>query len=351
MGQILSPKALAEFIRIILEKEKEKKRGKRPHPFCAGAACFGKEVPMNVPALIDKMLVLFFAVAAGFVCGKRGWLDDAGNRTISRLVVMLTNPMLALSSVMGKERLMSNRQVLFLTAIGFALLFSCMAISRLVVRALRVPADDRGLMRFLFSYCNISYIGYPVVQSLFGMDASFYVTVIVLCSQLLMWSYGVHLVSGHGKFHWHWGILKNHCLIASLSAYAIYLTGWQAPALLSSMCSFIGQTTSPLIMLITGSALALMPLKNVFANWRLYAMYAIKLVLLPVAAYFLLRGVISDPLLLGVIVTVLCIPSATNATNIAYLYGGNHELASAGVMLSTLLSMGTMPAILQLLFR
>ena len=299
---------------------------------------------------MEKMLVLFFAMAAGFVCGKRGWLDDAGNRTISRLVVMLTNPMLALSSVLGKERLMSNRQVLLLTAVSFALLFSCMAISRFVVRVLKVPEDDRGLMRFLFSYCNISYIGYPVVQSLFGMDASFYVTVVVLCSQLLMWSYGVHLVSGHGKFHWHWGILKNHCLIASLTSYVIYLTGLRLPDIFSSMCSFIGQTTSPLIMLITGSALALMPLKNVFANGRLYAMYAIKLVILPAAAFFLLRGIVHDQLLLGVIVTVLCIPSATNATNIAYLYGGNHELASSGVMLSTLLSMVTMPALLRLLF-
>ena len=299
---------------------------------------------------MEKMLVLFFAMAAGFICGKRGWLDDAGNRTISRLVVMLTNPMLALSSVLGKERLMSNRQVLLLTAAAFALLFSCMAISGLVMRVLKVPEADRGLMRFLFSYCNISYIGYPVVQSLFGMDASFYVTVVVLCSQLLMWSYGVHLVSGHGKFHWHWGILKNHCLIASLTSYIIYLTGLQLPEIFSSMCSFIGQTTSPLIMLITGSALALMPLKNVFTNGKLYAMYAIKLVLLPAAAFFLLRGIIHDELLLGVIVTVLCIPSATNATNIAYLYGGNHELASSGVMLSTLASMVTMPVLLQLLF-
>ena len=299
---------------------------------------------------MEKMLVLFFAMAAGFVCGKRGWLDDAGNRTISRLVVMLTNPMLALSSVLGKQRLMSNRQVLQLTAVAFVLLFSYMAIYGLVMRVLKVPEADRGLMRFLFSYCNISYIGYPVVQSLFGMDASFYVTVVVLCSQLLMWSYGVHLVSGHGKFHWHWGILKNHCLIASLTSYIIYLTGLQLPEIFSSMCSFIGQTTSPLIMLITGSALALMPLKNVFTNGKLYAMYAIKLVLLPAAAFFLLRGIIHDELLLGVIVTVLCIPSATNATNIAYLYGGNHELASSGVMLSTLASMVTMPVLLQLLF-
>ena len=127
---------------------------------------------MNVPALIEKMLVLFFAMAAGFVCGKRGWLDDTANRTISRLVVMLTNPMLALSSVMGKERLMSNRQVLALTGISFALILSCMLLSRVVVRLLHAEEKDRGLLRFLFSFCNISYIGYPVVQSLFGMDAS-----------------------------------------------------------------------------------------------------------------------------------------------------------------------------------
>ena len=305
---------------------------------------------MNVPALIEKMLVLFFAMAAGFVCGKRGWLDDTANRTISRLVVMLTNPMLALSSVMGKERLMSNRQVLALTGISFALILSCMLLSRVVVQLLHAEDADRGLLRFLFSFCNISYIGYPVVQSLFGMDASFYVTVLVLCSQLIMWSYGIHLVSGHGKFRWQWSILKNHCLIASSTAYIIYLTGLKVPNVLASACSFLGQTTSPLIMLITGSALALMPLKNVFTNGRLYAMYAIKLVALPVCAYFLLRNVLSDGLLLGVIITFLCIPSATNATNIAYLYGGNHELASSGVMLSTLLSMFTLPALMQLLF-
>ena len=305
---------------------------------------------MNVPALIEKMLVLFFAMAAGFVCGKRGWLDDTANRTISRLVVMLTNPMLALSSVMGKERLMSNRQVLALTGISFALILSCMLLSWVVVRLLHAEEKDRGLLRFLFSFCNISYIGYPVVQSLFGMDASFYVTVLVLCSQLIMWSYGIHLVSGHGKFRWQWSILKNHCLIASSTAYIIYLTGLKVPNVLASACSFLGQTTSPLIMLITGSALALMPLKNVFTNGRLYAMYAIKLVVLPVCAYFLLRNVLSDGLLLGVIITFLCIPSATNATNIAYLYGGNHELASSGVMLSTLLSMFTLPALMQLLF-
>ena len=55
-------------------------------------------------------------------------------------------------------------------------------------------------------------------------------------------------------------------------------------------------------------------------------------------------------LILGIVIVALCMPTATNATNISYLYGGNHELASSGVMLSTLLSMVTMPVLMQLLF-
>lgn len=154
---------------------------------------------MNVPALIEKMLVLFYAMAAGFVCGKRGWLDDAGNRTISKLVVMLTNPMLALSSVMGKERLMSNQQVLMLTAIGFALLFCCMGLSRVVVRLLHVPEADRGSCAFV-QLLQHQLHRLPHRAGAVRHGRVVYVTVIVLCSQLLMWSYGVHLVSGHGKF-------------------------------------------------------------------------------------------------------------------------------------------------------
>ena len=64
-------------------------------------------------------------------------------------------------------------------------------------------------------------------------------------------SYGIHLVSGHGKFRWQWSILKNHCLIASSTAYIIYLTGLKVPNVLASACSFLGQTTSPLIMLLS----------------------------------------------------------------------------------------------------
>ena len=48
---------------------------------------------------------------------------------------------------------------------------------------------------------------------------------------------------------------------------------------------------------------------------------------------------------------MLCMPSATNTAIISYEYGGDGELASSGVFLTTLLSVVSIPALMYLLFR
>ena len=104
-------------------------------------------------------------------------------------------------------------------------------------------------------------------------------------------------------------------------------------------------------MLIIGCALAQMKLSRVFSNWRLYVLAAIKMIAIPIAAFYSLRPFLHDQLLLGIAVTMLCMPSATNTTIISYEYGGDGELASSGIFLTTLLSIASIPALMYLLFR
>ena len=73
---------------------------------------------MNIRALILKMIVLFFSIAVGFVGAKTKVLTKESNKAISKLIINITNPLLILSSVMGGEHLLTNAQVLLLTAIA-----------------------------------------------------------------------------------------------------------------------------------------------------------------------------------------------------------------------------------------
>ena len=77
---------------------------------------------------------------------------------------------------------------------------------------------------------------------------------------------------------------------------------------------------------------------------------AAEMVLLPVIAFFVLRLFLKDELMLGVAVVTLCMPVATSTTILSYECPADSQTASAGVFLTTLLSVVSVPAMMLLLF-
>lgn len=306
---------------------------------------------MDIAALIEKMAVLFFSILTGYLAARAGVLSTEGNRQLSRLLVNVANPLLIVSSVLRGEHLLANAEVLALTGLIVCCYACTIALGLLVPRLLRAPQEQRGTYQFMFIFSNIGFMGYPVVASLFGASAIFYVSLFVLFFQLLCWSYGVSLISGAPKFRFERKVLKQPCLIAALFAYVFYLSGLRAPELAYKATSYVGELTSPLAMLVIGSSLAQMDLRKIFGNWRIYVLCALKMVVVPLLMYAVLRLVIQNQLMLGVTMVTLCMPVATNTTIISYQNHGDDALASSGVFLTTLLSVVSIPLIMSLLFR
>ena len=67
------------------------------------------------------------------------------------------------------------------------------------------------------------------------------------------------------------------------------------------------------------------------------------------AVFFLLRLFVTDEMMLYVAVVIAAMPVATNSTMISHQYGGDAETTSAGVFLSTALSIGTIPLVVWLM--
>lgn len=305
---------------------------------------------MDITALILKMLVLFITILVGFAAAKAGVLNEERNKAISALIVGVTNPIQILASVMTSDHALSNLGVLQLSAISLCGYAFLIVSSLLVPKLLRVEEKDAGLYRFMYIFSNVGFIGYPLISALFGEGATFYLTVFVLFFQLVAWSYGVHLIGGKGRFHFTVDILRRPCVIAALLAYVFYLTGLRFPAVVCQTASMIGDMTGPLAMLVIGCSLAQMDLKSVFGRWRIYALAALKLIAVPLLAYLALRRVVQNELILGVSIVTLCMPVATNTTIISYQQHADDKLASAGVFVTTLLSVATLPLMMYLLF-
>ena len=104
-------------------------------------------------------------------------------------------------------------------------------------------------------------------------------------------------------------------------------------------------------MLIVGCSLAQMRPGQIFGNWRVYALTFLKMAAVPLLAFVILRQVLSSEFVLCVLTVLLCMPIATNTTILSYQYGADETVASSGVFVSTLLSLLTIPLMMQFLFR
>jgi len=144
--------------------------------------------------------------------------------------------------------------------------------------------------------------------------------------------------------------LINPVLIVALLAIPIALIGFRPPQIILETLRITGSITTPGGMLVIGSTLAYVPIKTLLSEWRIIPVTLLRLIIIPVVTWLILRQIITNELLLGVLVIVSGMPSAAMASMLAIEYGGNEKTASAGVFLTTLLCGLTVPLLVYFLF-
>ena len=109
--------------------------------------------------------------------------------------------------------------------------------------------------------------------------------------------------------------------------------------------ALLGDTTTPLAMLVIGSSLASQPMGQVLRDRELLVATLCRLLVLPALAFAVGRPFITDRLLLGTLVLVSAMPVASNTVMLCSELGRDGDYLSKGVFYSTVLSMVTIPLV------
>ena len=153
---------------------------------------------MDIQVIVNQMIILFLVMIIGYIANKSGILDQTQNQKMSSLVLNITSPGLILSSVRAPTNgSLSSVIQIFLISIAIYMILPIVGI--LLSRILKVPKEDRNLYQFMTIFSNIGFMGYPVIQSIFGDEALFFASICNLVFNLVCYSYGVYLISGSGK--------------------------------------------------------------------------------------------------------------------------------------------------------
>lgn len=199
-------------------------------------------------------------------------------------------------------------------------------------------------------FSNIGFMGFPVMKSIFGNQAVFLTAIFNMIFNLLVFTFGIVLMNYHSpqKIKMNAQQLLSPGVIASFIALIIYLTDLHVPDVVASTITMVGDITTPIAMMLIGSTLATIPLKEVFNEIRIYPFTILKQIIIPIIAYPVLSFFIQDSLILGVSLIMIAMPVANTAVLFATEYQKDVALAAKSVFMTTLLSIITIPLIVAL---
>ena len=285
----------------------------------------------------------------GYIANKVKILDKELNQKLSSLVLNVTSPALILYSVSEPvEGDLNTVLQIFLLSVAVYVVLPFIGI--FFARILKVAKEDRNLYQFMTIFSNIGFMGYPVIQAIFGKEALFFASICNLVFNIFCFSYGVFLISGAGKVSFDYKKLINPGIIFSIIAVVIYLTKWQMPVIIGETSDLVGSITTPLAMMIIGSSLAEIPIKEVVSDIRIYIYTIIKQIIMPILFWWVLKFIVHDAMVLGVLVVLIAMPVGTIAIMFCNQFGGNTSLASKSIFITTLASVFTIPTLVYLLF-
>lgn len=289
---------------------------------------------MNLALTVLQITAPVFLLAAvGFAWVKAGL--EFRLEFVTRLSMTLATPCLIFVALMKAE--IEPEALATLSVASLAAYAAVMAAMALLVKVARL--ETRTFLAPLV-FGNTGNLGLPLALFAFGQAGLSYAVVVFAVMAILSFSVGVWLVSGGGSLI---KVLKEPMVAATLLGAVFLWRGWQTPLFLTNALELIGQMAIPLMLITLGVALARLHPKSLGqAVWLSLLKVAICAGIgLGVGLWFGLGDIA-----LAALVVQLATPVAVTSYMLAQKYGADAEPVAGLVVVSTTMSVVSLPLIL-----
>ena len=328
---------------------------------------------MSITVVIQQMIMIFILIGIGMILYKKEMLSEGTSKQISGIIVNVTNPALLICSAFGDGPKVSLRELgtaLIIFIVIYALL---LAAAFLIPYILRVEKGYHYSYQMLTVFGNVGFIGIPLASAVLGTECLIFVSIYNLIYNILIYTFGISVLQkaaarqsaakSEGDVNisnaqteptmpadTHIGSARLKKLInaGTLSAAAtiiFYLIDFPVPVIIPSTLTYMGQATTLLSMLVLGASVAQMALKDIFSHPKLYGFVLIRQVLIPIGCIVVFRALIGDSLILSTLALMLAVPAGNLPLMLSKQLHAEGETIARGIILSTLLSLVTIPVV------
>ena len=241
------------------------------------------------------MLTLFICIAIGFVLTKFKILPDGSSKVMAKLEIWIFCPALNFMTMVRfctVESVGEHSINIILGIIGVSFSMGlAIFLSRFFAKR---GSYERGVYAYAMAFANGGYMGDPIILALFGEMALSYYKLFYLPFSLMINSWGISVLTpSSGKKSNVWRKLLNPPTVAMLAGIAVGLSGIGAylPTFVTGSLDTLKACMGPVAMLLAGATIAKYNFLSMLKNKKVYAVTAIKLLLMPMLIVALIFGV------------------------------------------------------------
>ena len=297
--------------------------------------------------LMREIVQLFIILLMGYIIVRAKLLRPEDSRSLSVVMVYLLTPCVIINAFQVEYTPQVMAGLIFSFAISIAAHILFLLLTRLLAGPLHLDVIERTAV----IYTNAGILVIPLVNALLGPEYVIYSCAFIVVQQVLIWTHCRSLLCGTRGMEWR-KLFLNVNIIAIVAGCALFLLRVPLPALINDTLGTLGEMFGPLGMLLAGMVIADTPLRRLFTTPRNYLPVLLRLLAFPLVTVLLLRaagaaGWIADGKNILMIVYLACItPACATVTSLAQLYDRNAAYSSALYVLTTLLSIVTMPVMI-----
>lgn len=294
----------------------------------------------NVMPVIEQILMLLVITAIGYVTRRRKIMTDGVIKGVNSLLLRVAWPCMILMTI--QKDCTEEQAGSFWIVLGV----SCAVLSA-AMGALYLVGIGRGKKSSVFNVLsvlpNAGFVGMPIIKAVYGDEGILFLAAFLVGFNLVLWTLGVALFEKITVRSLH--NLLNPGLIASVAGMILFIFRIRLPHFLSSTVTQLGSLTTPVSMLLLGARLDQITKEKLLCT-KLWASCALKLLVFPLLTLLLMRLLGIEPVLTGITVLAMAMPSASVAQLLAEKYEDDIGLAVAGVSASMMICILTIPLVL-----
>ena len=293
---------------------------------------------------LQQMLILFFFMTVGFVMMKRKMLPDNAAGVLSKLLVTAFLPAMVFktfASNLNPDNVFSKLPLLGISALNVTI--TCL-IGMVLSKYLAKDRMTRNIYIYSFTVPNMGYMGYPIVGAVLGEMMLLDFMVVAVPSNLFIYTAGMYMLNPNNKG---FSLKKvfNPPMIALIVGVIFGVCRIPVPDIVLSAANSAANCMAPCAMLLTGFVLAKQPFGAMFTQAKSYLISFIKLIIFPIAGFFLMR-LLGAPQQAVILCTIaLALPFGLNSVVFPEAFGGDSTPGARLCFIGNLMALVTIPLV------